>query len=67
MGTIEKELTDLFANKKDISGVDSKSLDDLEKSVKDFHELLESGVVKPRGYNLLTIDGNAPSFGFNNF
>lgn len=65
MGMIEKELIDLFVNEKEVSGIDLSSLEELEKTVKDYQALVENGVAKPRGYNLLTIDGNVPVFEFN--
>lgn len=67
MDTIEKELIDFFANDEKVSGIDLSSLEELEKSVKDYQTLVENGVAKPRGYNLLTIDGNIPVFEFNHF
>lgn len=67
MGTIEKELIDLFANEKEVSCIDLSSLEELEKTVKDYQTLVENGVAKPRGYNLLTIDGNVTFFEFNHF
>lgn len=68
MGTIEKELIDFFANnEKDVSIADSNLLAELEKSVKDYQALVEDGITKPRGYNLLTIDSITPGFEFNCF
>lgn len=67
MGTIEKKLTDLFAQKNGIPGIDSNRLNELEKSVKEYHDLVEKGIARPRGYNLLTIDSNIPNLEFNHF
>lgn len=67
MGVIEKKLVDLFANEKEITSIDLSSLEEFEKSVKDYQELVENGVAKHRGYNLLTIESNAPVFEFNHF
>lgn len=67
MSTIEKELLDILANEKEVPGIEINSLNELEKSVKKYQELVENGVTKPRGYNLLTIDENVQTFKFNSF
>lgn len=33
-----------------------KELEDMEKSIKDFQEMVDDGLVQPRGYTLKTID-----------
>lgn len=65
MGKIEKEYRDLIANENEIIGVDLSSLEELEKSMNDYHSMVNNGITKSRGYNLLTIDCSIPIFEFN--
>lgn len=67
MGITEKELIDIFANEKELTCIDLDSLEELEKSMKDYQTLIENGIATPRGYNLLAIDSEIPILEFNRF
>lgn len=65
MSKTEKELTEL---KKNLKGVcrDKKTLENFEKSAKEFQSLIDNGLTKSRGYNLETIeDSRCNAFTFN--
>lgn len=65
MGKIEKELKNLLSKEgKDICA-DSVSLKEFEKSAKEFQTLIDNGMAKSRGYNLLTIESKQCIFSFN--
>lgn len=62
MQTIEDKLNEIFSN------IDFRSADlqEYEKSSKEFEEMVSKGVVKRRGYTLLTVEGASyPSLEFN--
>lgn len=42
-----------------------KELEDIEKSIKDFQEMVDGGLVQPRGYTLKTIDDECFTYSFN--
>lgn len=65
MGKIEKELNNFLSKEgKDIC-IDSVSLKEFEKSAKEFQMLIDNGMAKSRGYNLLTIESKQRTFSFN--
>ncbi|WP_308744719.1 hypothetical protein [uncultured Bacteroides sp.] len=55
MGTVEKKLSELIKQEKKKLSNDA-CLKELEKSTKEFQKLIDDGIVKPRGYNLQTIE-----------
>lgn len=42
-----------------------KELEDMEKLIKDFQEMVDDGLVQPRGYTLKTIDDECFTYSFN--
>ena len=63
MITIEDRLKEIFLT----VDFDDAKLQDFEKSTKEFEEMVSKGIVKKRGYTLLTIEGaSLPSLSFNN-
>lgn len=63
MATIDDRLKELFST---MNSEDSE-LQKFEKSSKEFEEMVSKGIVKKRGYTLLTVDGaSQPSLSFNN-
>lgn len=67
MGKTEKEIRDLINNINDICR-DMNSLEEFEKSAKEFQNLIDSGLAKSRGYNLQTVeDSPAHMLAFNVF
>lgn len=62
MATIENKLKEIFAN----ADFDSVELQEFEKSSKEFEEMVSKGIIKRRGYTLLTIErASNPSLAFN--
>jgi hypothetical protein len=55
MGNTEKEVRELTKNAKHVCH-DTDSLRQFEKSAKEFQNLIDNGMAKPRGYNLQTIE-----------
>lgn len=65
MGKIEKELKAFLTKNEKNTYADSESLKEFEKSAKEFQTLIDSGIAKSRGYNLLTIESKEYTVGFN--
>ncbi|MBW4763394.1 hypothetical protein KZO53_13160 [Prevotella melaninogenica] len=42
-----------------------KELEDMEKSIKDFQEMVDDGLVQPRGYTLKTINDECFTYSSN--
>lgn len=62
MATIEEKLKEVSAN----ADFDSAELQEFEKSSKEFEEMVSKGLIKRRGYTLLTIErASNPSLAFN--
>lgn len=62
MTTIEDRLKEIFLT----VNFDDAELQDFEKSAKEFEKMVSKGIVKKRGYTLLTIEGaSLPSLSFN--
>lgn len=63
MATIEEKLKEIFST----MNFEDSELQEFEKSSKEFEEMVSKGIVKKRGYTLLTIEGaSQPSLSFNN-
>lgn len=63
MGETEKKLRKLLADKADKSNL--SSIEEFEESTRFFQELIDKGITKSRGYNLLTIESKEPVSEFN--
>lgn len=62
MQTIEDRLKEIFST----TNFNSSELEEFEKSSREFEEMVSKGVVKRRGYTLLTVEGASyPSMAFN--
>jgi len=55
MGTIEKELIAAIKSEAERLQNDPK-VKEFEKAISDFKTLVEAGIAKERGYNLMTLD-----------
>lgn len=43
-----------------------KELESMEKTIKDFQDMIDKGLVQPRGYTLKTVDEECFTCSFNN-
>lgn len=63
MATIEDRIKEIFST----INFDDPELQEFENSSKEFEEMVSKGIVKKRGYTLLTVEGaSQPSLSFNN-
>lgn len=62
MQTIEDRLKEIFST----TNFNSSELEEFEKSSREFEEMVSKGIVKRRGYTLLTVEGASyPLMAFN--
>ncbi len=64
MGSTFDEMLEIRKNFKQ-SKNSKKELEDMEKSIKDFQEMVDDGLVQPRGYTLKTIDDECFTYSSN--
>ena len=64
MSSTADEILEIRKNFKQ-SKKSQKELEDMEKSIKDFQEMVDDGLVQPRGYTLKTIDDECFTYSFN--
>lgn len=58
MNTLEKELVKVLNDAFSQNHEDQVSTKGYEDSIKDFQDFVNKGLIKPRGYNLQTIEEN---------
>ena len=59
MDSIDKSVSDALQQAEKTT--DREVISSLEKSVADFHEMVNQGIAQPRGYQLQTIDSGSSS------
>lgn len=59
MDSIDKSVSDALQQAEKTT--DREVISSLEKSVADFHEMVNQGIAQPRGYRLQTIDSGSSS------
>lgn len=59
MDSIDKSVSDALQQAEKTT--DRDVISSLEKSVADFHEMVNQGIAQPRGYRLQTIDSGSSS------
>ncbi len=64
MSNIEKSIIEITSQSEKLFP-DKRQLDSFEEALKTFNDLINQGLIKPRGYNLQTIEDSMSSIGFN--
>lgn len=65
MGEIEKEARNFIASFDPSSLGDKETLQEFERSVQQFDEMVKEGVTSPRGYTLQTVEESSIVMAFN--